>query len=113
MHSVKGILQDHNHKKLIHIDSSIKYKKALIAYIIGYFYLHHEQNHAVIFNNIDNQLSIKFASELLISDVEILKQQDLIEQNNIHQLAILFNQPLPIIQSKLNGLSDNQFIFYH
>lgn len=110
---MKGILQNYNHKKLIHIDSSVRYKKALIAYIIGYFHLHHERNHTVIFNSIHNDLALSFASELLIPDKQIIEEQDLIEQNNIHQLATLFDQPLPIIQSKLNGLSDNQFIFYH
>ncbi|WP_303448985.1 hypothetical protein [Oceanobacillus profundus] len=84
--NVKGILQFHKGKVIVHINTNMEYKGILLSYILGYFFFHAQTNQTIIFKEVACREALIFSSEFL-------------------------NQPISIVTVKLNHSSGNPFFF--
>ncbi|UJL47083.1 ImmA/IrrE family metallo-endopeptidase [Virgibacillus sp. NKC19-16] len=108
-----GLLQYYNNQPLIHIHTNAPHKKFSIAYILGYFSFNFDPDNSVLFDGLENQEAITFATELLLTDEMILANLNQVRKLTTGEIAKFFNLPVPAIQIKINGISDGRILFPH
>ncbi|WP_373895168.1 ImmA/IrrE family metallo-endopeptidase [Virgibacillus sp. CBA3643] len=106
-----GLLQYYNNQPLIHIHTNAPHKKFSIAYILGYFFFNFDPDNSVLFDSLEDQEAITFATELLLTDEIIFANLDQVRKLTIGEIAKFFNLPIPAIQIKINGISDGRILF--